>query len=44
MFNCQVSYTDPQILQKGAEDAEPIDDYGGEPPEEDDPFSDGDRD
>jgi len=41
MFNSPVSYTDPQILRKTSEQVEPPDDYGGEAPDQDDPFSDG---
>jgi len=44
MFISPVSYTDPQILRKASEQVEPPDDYGGEAPDQDDPFSDGDPD
>jgi len=40
MFKSPVSYTDPQMLRRSPEEAEPVDDYGREMSGEDDPFSD----
>ena len=40
VFNSPVSYIDPQILRAETQSAEPIDDYGMEKSDEDDPFDD----